>query len=367
MHESVLAFVHEKIRPEDILGKDVLEVGSSEMFGGGARSFVTSLKPASYVGVDVEAGRSVDVVGKAEDLVSIFGEKRFDFVLSTEMLEHAIDWKGAVDNMKRVLRPGGILFLTARGPGFMYHAFPHDIWRFSADDFRRIFGDLSIDYVGEDPQTPGAFLKASRPENFTPNDMSGFHVEHVLAPISHGVVVWLTGIPGSGKTTIADGLTKRFARRGKFVKMFDADGSTFQNFSRLDWSESVAKFADAACEHSKIGGWSVVASASPYRPDRAKAANLFGGLGLTYCEVYLSCPVEIAAARDSRASNFGFYEAPENPSIFARTDSHSSDECTAAIEQKVIGSLWAGYTGCPIKKVGLTRIDSCYPEGIVIS
>ncbi|MEZ0346221.1 MAG: methyltransferase domain-containing protein [Infirmifilum sp.] len=64
--------------------------------------------PREYVGVGIEPGLFVDVLAPAEGLVERFGEDSFDVVISTELLEHVREWRLAVSNMKRVLKPGAL-------------------------------------------------------------------------------------------------------------------------------------------------------------------------------------------------------------------------------------------------------------------
>ena len=72
-------------------------------------TYVDSLGPARYVGVDIRIGPRVDEVVDASDLVQRIGSASFDAVFTTEMLEHVRDWRTVVSNLKRVLRPGGVL------------------------------------------------------------------------------------------------------------------------------------------------------------------------------------------------------------------------------------------------------------------
>lgn len=175
MHESVMAFGCAVLTSLDIREKSVVEVGSMNV-NGSLRSHVESLGPSSYVGVDFLAGNGVDVVCDASDLVKRFGKNSFDVVISTEMLEHAEDWQGAVKSMKRVLRPGGILLLTARGPGFPLHGYPHDWHRFTVNDMQRAFSDFEVGRLEADPQHPGVLLLARKPSMWDEIKLSDIRV-----------------------------------------------------------------------------------------------------------------------------------------------------------------------------------------------
>ena len=173
-----MKFLGDNLYEDDIRGKSVLEIGSQNV-NGTPRSVVIPLKPASYVGVDFAPGDGVDQVADASDLVKVFGRDRFDVVISTEMLEHAKDWKAAVRSMKAVLKPLGLLVVTTRGPGFPFHGFPHDYWRFTIQDFVEIWNDFlfMVFKPDPDPKAPGVLLKARKPEPFHENDLSLIEVE----------------------------------------------------------------------------------------------------------------------------------------------------------------------------------------------
>lgn len=170
MHDSVMNFGRSVLTSADIRGKRVLEVGSMNV-NGSLRGFVESHGPARYIGVDFIDGPGVDVVCDAVDLRKRFGKESFDVVLSTEMLEHAEDWRGAVLAMKRVLKPKGLILLTARGPGFPLHGFPHDWHRFTLTDVASIFADFRIDTLREDPECPGFLLRARKPRRWLKQDV----------------------------------------------------------------------------------------------------------------------------------------------------------------------------------------------------
>ena len=148
-----------------VAGRDVIEVGALDV-NGSLRGHVQSLGPARYLGVDIEMGPGVDELIDAGELVAHYGAESFDVVVTTEMLEHIRNWPTIVSNLKRVLRPGGHLLVTTRSPGFPYHAYPYDFWRYTPDDMRTIFADMEVQTVETDSASPGVFMFARRPDVF---------------------------------------------------------------------------------------------------------------------------------------------------------------------------------------------------------
>ncbi len=93
------------------------------------------------VTVDMDPSRKPDVVGDAHNLP--FKDGEFEFILSTEVLEHLKDPKLAISEMHRVLKKGGTLVLTTR---FVYpiHDSPNDYWRFTEYGLKELFKDWEI-------------------------------------------------------------------------------------------------------------------------------------------------------------------------------------------------------------------------------
>jgi GT2 family glycosyltransferase/2-polyprenyl-3-methyl-5-hydroxy-6-metoxy-1,4-benzoquinol methylase len=129
-----------KVKKHILPESSLLEVGSRNVNGSLRELFTGTVK--EYVGVDIFDGPGVDQVVNVLDLGDAFNERRFDMVLSTEMLEHCFEWKDALFQMLLVLKQGGILLVTTRSPGFELHDYPADHWRFSKDDFAKIFSPV---------------------------------------------------------------------------------------------------------------------------------------------------------------------------------------------------------------------------------
>jgi SAM-dependent methyltransferase len=91
-----------------------------------------------YVGLDVQAGPQVDIVGPAEALP--FPDARFDVVLSAQTLEHVLDPPRVLSEMHRVLKPGGIALVAVPATA-AYHPVPTDFWRWTQDGLVKILRD----------------------------------------------------------------------------------------------------------------------------------------------------------------------------------------------------------------------------------
>lgn len=160
---SCIAFGAANLAREEVRSKRVLEIGAIDV-NGNLRPAVISLEPREYIGIDIEAGKGVDIICRAEDVIDRFGKESFEVVISTEMLEHVRDWRMVISNIKNICRPGGVVLLTTRSREFKYHGFPYDFWRFEIDDMKTIFSDFDILSLQSDPEMPGVMLKARKPE-----------------------------------------------------------------------------------------------------------------------------------------------------------------------------------------------------------
>ena len=168
-----LEFIEKALSEEDVKGKDVLEVGLFDV-NGSPRTYVESMLPSSYVGIDIAPGPGVDEVCDAENLLERFGEHSFDILISTEMIEHVANWKLIISNFKRVLRPGGIVIVTTRSFGFPLHDYPVDYWRFETHDMDVIFSDFTECQIESDQSEPGVFITARKPEQFQEYNFDGY-------------------------------------------------------------------------------------------------------------------------------------------------------------------------------------------------
>jgi SAM-dependent methyltransferase len=201
---ACLEFTRANLRPEEVQGRAVIEVGALDV-NGPVRPLVGSLGPASYVGVDLQAGPGVDEICDATGLVARFGPEAFDLLISTELLEHVRDWRSVISQFKQILRPGGRLLVTTRSRGFPNHAYPDDFWRYELADIRAIFSDFSLEVIESDSVHPGVLFKARKPEVFVQADTR----QHALFSM----------ITRREALAVTDAQIAAFHRRGKVLRI----------------------------------------------------------------------------------------------------------------------------------------------------
>jgi len=104
------------------------------------------------LGLDIKPGRGVAVIGDAQALG--IASDRFDSILCTEVLEHLPEPQRAIDEMFRVLRPGGSLILTTRFL-FPIHDAPHDYFRYTKYGLRHLLRRFEIVELQEETDAVG--------------------------------------------------------------------------------------------------------------------------------------------------------------------------------------------------------------------
>jgi adenylyl-sulfate kinase len=120
-----------------------------------------------------------------------------------------------------------------------------------------------------------------------------------------GGTVWFTGLPASGKSTFAGGLTVRLVEAG--IPAYRLDGDNLRHglcgdlgFSVEDREENVRRAAEVARLMSDAGIVTIVSLVSPYAAARARARELHEHDGLPFIEVWVSTPLEECERRDPK-------------------------------------------------------------------
>ena len=124
-----------------------------------------------------------------------------------------------------------------------------------------------------------------------------------------GATIWFTGLPGSGKSTVAANLVVALVERG--VNAYRLDGDNLRHglngdlgFEHADREENVRRAAEVARLMADAGIVTVVSLVSPYRAGRDAVRRLHEDAGLAFLEVWVSTPLEVCEQRDPK----GLYE-----------------------------------------------------------
>jgi bifunctional enzyme CysN/CysC len=163
-----------------------------------------------------------------------------------------------------------------------------------------------------------------------------------------GCVLWLTGLSGSGKSTIATELERELFNRGCHTYILDGDNirhglCSDLGFSHEDRKENIRRIGEVARLLADAGAICITAFISPYRADRDLARKILPRG--RFIEVYVNAPVEVCAERDPKGlyakarsgeiKNFtgvsAPYEPPVNPDIELPTDRLTVPESVAKI------------------------------------
>ncbi len=163
-----------------------------------------------------------------------------------------------------------------------------------------------------------------------------------------GALIWMTGLSGSGKSTIAYTLEHALVQRGHLSYVLDGDNirhglNKNLGFSAEDREENIRRIGEVGALYVDTGIITITAFISPYRADREQARETVGRD--SFFEVYCDTPFDICEERDpkglykkARAGELkGFtgiddpYEAPENPELVIDSSKVSPQEAAVIL------------------------------------
>jgi len=171
-----------------------------------------------------------------------------------------------------------------------------------------------------------------------------------LTMLEKGFTAWFTGLPCSGKTTVADGVAEELRDRGYRVERLDGDIvrkslTRDLGFSKEDRDANIMRVTFVAKLLTRNGVAVLATFVSPYRERRAKSREEIG----EFVEVYVRCPVEVCIDRDIKGMYkkalagevTGFtgvddpYEEPADPELILDTDKETVEESVEKVLEKL--------------------------------
>lgn len=170
------------------------------------------------------------------------------------------------------------------------------------------------------------------------------------------ITIWLTGLSGAGKTTVANALEKRLFSLGKHTILLDGDNlrhglNKDLTFSEKDRVENIRRVSEVSKLMNDAGIIVITALISPYEKDREEARNTIGN---AFKEVYLSTSIEECERRDVKGlykkaraneiTNFtgvqNPYEIPKNPDLEFDTEQLSSQQIVDTMVEVLIQEVY---------------------------
>jgi bifunctional enzyme CysN/CysC len=168
-----------------------------------------------------------------------------------------------------------------------------------------------------------------------------------------GATIWLTGLPASGKTTIAGALEQWLVQQGRVAYLLDGDNLRHGlngnlGFSAEDRAENVRRTAQVARLFADAGAIALVSLVSPYERDRVAARELHGAGGLDFVEVYVNTPLAECEQRDPK----GLYARARAGEIKGMTGIDDPYEPPRAAEVEVSGGSVEEAVAAIVAKLG---------------
>ena len=169
-------------------------------------------------------------------------------------------------------------------------------------------------------------------------------------------VIWLTGLSGSGKSTIAHELEKTLVAKGFFTQLLDGDNvrdgiSNNLGFSETDRRENIRRIAEVSKLFLDCGIICINSFISPTKAIRQMAYDIIGRDDVI--EIFVNAPLETCEQRDAKGlyqkARAGLikdftgisspYEPPENPDLMLDTGKMSVEECVSACADVVMAKV----------------------------
>ena len=165
-----------------------------------------------------------------------------------------------------------------------------------------------------------------------------------------GCVFWLTGLSGSGKSTVAVETEKRLHELGYHVYLLDGDNirtgiNADLGFSDADRTENIRRITEIAALFADAGLITLVSFITPFEAMRTAARARIGD---RYHEVYVSAGLETCAARDPKGlyaknlSSFtgkdSAYEVPEHPDLILNTEAETVEESSEKLLHAILAA-----------------------------
>jgi adenylylsulfate kinase len=195
-------------------------------------------------------------------------------------------------------------------------------------------------------------MKEQKATNITWHEHKVVREDRELILKQKGIVLWFTGLSGSGKSTIANEVAYKLQIRNKLAYILDGDNirhglNKDLGFSPEDRNENIRRISEVANLFSDAGLITITAFISPYRRVRNYCRELVGEN--RFIEIYTKASLETCEKRDPKGlyskARAGIikdftginapYEEPKNPNLVIDTDKNNIEECADIVIKRL--------------------------------
>ncbi|WP_017186831.1 adenylyl-sulfate kinase [Alkalibacillus haloalkaliphilus] len=187
--------------------------------------------------------------------------------------------------------------------------------------------------------------------------------QHAIKPIDRerlmghkSLVIWLTGLSASGKSTIGNSVEKQLYQKGIHSYLLDGDDirqglNQDLGFSEHDRSENIRRIAEVANTLRQSGLVTIVSTISPFKNNRELARDIISEQ--YFHEVYVSCALKVCEQRDPKGLYYKArsgqipqftgvnqpYETPHNPNLTLPTDTLSIEQASLTLVHYIVSKV----------------------------
>ncbi len=197
--------------------------------------------------------------------------------------------------------------------------------------------------------------KLNSKPNITPENYSISEIDRSIRFNHRPAIIWLTGLSGAGKSTIAKNVEKKLFKKN--INVFSLDGDNLRiglnknlGFSPEDRTENIRRTAEVAKLFTQSGFIVLVSLISPYRSERKKARDIRPEI---FREIYIKASVDVCSKRDVKGlyarakrgeiKNFtgisSPYEEPEKPSLIIDTSKEAIEKSVDKLEKYILSQF----------------------------
>lgn len=170
-----------------------------------------------------------------------------------------------------------------------------------------------------------------------------------------GATIWLTGLSGSGKSTIANELARELLNTSRLAYILDADNlrhglNADLGYSDVDRTENIRRVAEVACLVADAGVVAIVPIISPFIASREHAKKIHLDNNLQFIEVHVATPVDECERRDTKglyakvrsgemtglSGVDSVYESPKKPDVIVGANKETLEQSVAMILVKLL-------------------------------